>query len=342
MRILIYSPAFHPSVGGLEMVMSILAHEFASAGHAVKVVSLTQDRENNLFPFEVVRFPSQRNLLRLVHWCEVFFMGNISLKGLWPLALLRRTVVVTHQGWYCRLNDETGWQDRLKFLVSRFVTNISSSYSVAGHLPGKSVVIHNPYRDDLFHQVEGVTRDRDIVFLGRLVSHKGADILINALRTLSDKMLAPSVTIVGEGPEEIPLREQCFANGLSGQIDFVGRKSGAELVELLNHHKIMIVPSRVREGLPLVVLEGIASGCYVIGSDVGGVREAIGPCGKTYESHNFIDLAGKIEDTLTNERWKAIDAELRERHLSSHRMKATAQRYLNVIEMAHRGTTAML
>src|SRR5205823_6566523 len=158
----------------------------------------------------------------------------------------------------------TGWQDRLKFLVSRFITNISSSQAVADHLPGKSVVIHNPYRDDLFHKITGNGRDRDIAFLGRLVSQKGGDILIDALLHLRNEGLTPSVTIIGEGPEKEKLHGRCFSGGMEEQISFVGQRQGVELVELLNRHNIMIVPSRVREGLPLVVLEGIACGCYML------------------------------------------------------------------------------
>jgi len=342
MKILIYSPAFHPSVGGLEMVISILAHEFIKAGHDVKVVSLIQDPQNTIFPFEVIRFPYKREFLRLVRWCEVFFMGNISLKGLWPLAFVHRTLVATHQGWYCRLNDKTGWQDRLKFVVSRFITNIASSGAVAKHLPGKSIIIHNPYRDDLFRQIEGITRNRDIVFLGRLVSQKGADILINALRVLRNKGLTPSVTFIGDGPEESTLHEQCIAFDLNGQVKFVGRKSGTELVHLLNRHKIMVVSSRVREGLPLVVLEGIACGCYVVGSNLGGVPEAIGPCGETYHGEDYIKLADALERVLVGERWKTIDQSTRVGHLASHQMEFTAHRYLNVIQIAHQGQNATL
>jgi glycosyltransferase involved in cell wall biosynthesis len=339
MKILIYSPAFHPNVGGLEMVMLILAHEFVCAGHSVKVVSTALDPDESSFTFEVIRSPASREFLALMRWCEVFFMGNISLKGMWPLLLTPRTVVATHQGWYCRSNDETGWQDKLKFLVSRFITNISSSQAVADHLPSKSVVIHNPYRDDLFHEITDSVRDRDIAFLGRLVSQKGGDILINALLHLRNEGLTPSVTIIGDGPEKEKLCNLCLSEGMEEQITFVGKRRDMELVELLNRHKIMIVPSRVREGLPLVVLEGIACGCYVLGSDLGGVPEAIGPCGETYHGDSYIDLAAKLKDILLSERWKTVANETRSRHLQVHEMQATAYRYLDVIERAYKSSS---
>ena len=337
MRILLYSPVFHPSVGGLEMVMSILAHEFVSAGHDVKIVSSTFDPEGTRFPFEVIRKPSARILLGLVRWCEVFFMGNISLRGMWPLLLVPRTVVATHQGWYCRTNDKTGWQDRLKLFVSRFITNVASSQAVADHLPGKSVVIHNPYRDDLFHRMNGTARDRDIVFLGRLVSQKGVDILISALEHLRDSGLSPSATIIGEGPERETLRRRCLLKGLDRQVHFVGARRGAELAALLNRHKIMAIPSRVKEGFGIVALEGIACGCYILGSDRGGVPEAVGPCGETYNADDDLALGKKLKEILLEERWRMVDDGLRTEHLLSHGMKSTARKYLSLIERAYGG-----
>jgi glycosyltransferase involved in cell wall biosynthesis len=148
----------------------------------------------------------------------------------------------------------------------------------------------------------------------------------------------PSTTIVGEGPEKESLRSRCFSEGMEEQISFVGKKQGAELVRVLNRHKIMVVPSRVREGLPLVVLEGIACGCYLLGSDLGGVPEAIGPCGETYQGENHIELAEKLKDVLLNERWNTMGNDSRLNHLQAHEMKATARRYLDVIEYAYRNT----
>ncbi len=102
MKILIYSPAFYPSVGGLETLVSILAAEFVAKGHEVRVVSQTANDQPEHFSFEVVRRPGAAKLLDLTRWCDVYFQANVSLRGLWPLMVVNRPFVVSHNNWYQR------------------------------------------------------------------------------------------------------------------------------------------------------------------------------------------------------------------------------------------------
>src|SRR5436190_3380757 len=240
MKILIYSPAFLPNIGGLEMVVSILAHEFVRSGHEVKVVSTTPATQEKAFPFEVIRKPSPWELVELARWCDVFFQANISLKGIWPLLLLSRPYAVTHQGWYAKPNGNLGWRGHLKLFVTRFAHNISASHFVADHVSYSSTVIPNPYLEDVFFLRKGITREKDLVFLGRLVSDKGVDLLLEALARLKTQGLTPALTVVGSGPEEPSLRKQVRDLALDDQVDFIGPKIGRELAEVLNSHSILV------------------------------------------------------------------------------------------------------
>ena len=69
-----------------------------------------------------------------------------------------------------------------------------------------SVIIVNPYREDIFFRDPSVPRDRDLVLVGRLVSDKGVDLLIEAIHRPRERRLYPNLTIVGGGPE---LRARC-------------------------------------------------------------------------------------------------------------------------------------
>ena len=184
MKILIYSPSFYPRIGGLESVVSSLAQEFTVLGHTVKLVSLTRANDNKMFPFEVIRNPAPQQLLQLADWCDVFFQGCVSMKGLWPHLFIHRPLVITHQTWYRRANGQCNWQDRLKHFVTRFATNISVSQDIAQALPAASTVIPNSYRDDLFYEMPDVERNRELVFLGRLVSDKGVSLLLESMARL--------------------------------------------------------------------------------------------------------------------------------------------------------------
>lgn len=328
-----YSTLFHPSVGGMETVVITLAHQFAEMGHQVQVVTYTPayTTGDDHFPFRVIRNPSGRELLALTRWCEVYYQACISLKGLWPLLRVPRTLFVTHHTWYRRTDGSIGWQDRIKLLVCRFAQNIAISQAIAGHIPAKSHVVPNPYRP-VFRKTDGITPDRDFVFLGRLVSDKGADILLEALNIVKERGLTFRCTITGEGPEKDALQQLSRRYGLQGMVKFTGTVTGEDLIRLLNRHKVMVVPSRWKEPFGVVALEAIACGCVVVGSRGGGLPEAIGPCGLTFENGNAGELADKLGLLLTNpdslHQYRLPAAS----HLSRHSARQIGEEYLRIFE----------
>jgi glycogen synthase len=334
MKIAIYSPLFYPSVGGLETVVSILAHEFYQQGHEVKLISETPASEKNTFPFDVVRNPSRRDLLHLVNWCDVYFQPNISLKGLWPLLLHPKPWVAAHNNWYTRTNGRYGWQDWLKHFVTRFAANISVSQAVAQHISTPSTVIPNPYQAELFQEYPEIERTQELVFLGRLVSDKGVDLLIEALANLKILGLQPRLTIIGQGPEEQSLRQYVETLNLSEQVTFVGVRVEQSLVQLLNAHQIMVVPSRWQEPFGIVALEGIACGCVIVGSEGGGLQEAIGPCGLTFPNGDVQALTNVLSELLLHPETQHPYRQAATAHLSQHQSVQVAAAYLRVFEAA--------
>lgn len=334
MKILIYSPLFYPSVGGLETVVSILADEFVEQGHTVKLVSTVTITDKKVFPFEVICKPNFLKLLNLTQWCDVYFQPVISLKGIWTLLISPKPWVVAHHNWYTRPNGSLGWQDHLKKFILRFATNISVSQAVAKHISTQSVIIPNPYRDDIFYKIPKSSRNKDLVFLGRLVSDKGVDLLIQSLAELKQMGLSLKLTIIGSGPEESNLREQARVLAVSEQIEFVGVKVEQELIELLNTHKIMVIPSRWQEPFGIVALEGIACGCVVVGSEGGGLKDAIGPCGVTFPNGDVQALTQTLFNLLKNPEQLANYRANSYAHLLCHQKSAVAKAYLEVIEAA--------
>ena len=337
MKILFYSPAFLPNVGGLELNVANLAARIAAMGHEVVVVTQTAGREPDDFLFQVVRRPSPLELLRWTRWCDVFHQANVSLRGLWPLPLVRRPWVVSHHSWYCRTEGHIAWQDRLKRYLLRFAAaSISVSQAIADDLATPSVVIPNSYRDDLFRLLPGVARTEELVFVGRLVSDKGVDVLLDALALLAEGNLRPRLTVVGDGPERPRLEEQAARLGIAGQVGFLGTRTDAELVEILNRHRVLVAPSRYREPFGIVALEGIACGCVAVGSAGGGLRDAIGPCGETFENGDAADLARVLGRLLRHPETHAEYLGNAERHLALHRADRAAAAYLAEIEKAAR------
>jgi glycogen synthase len=329
LKILISSHAFLPTVGGIENVSIMLADEFVRAGHKVKLITQTVGAEDSSLPYPVIRRPRSRILLNLLHWCDVYFHNNISLRTAWPLLFVHRPLVVTHQTWIPPAGAR-GLAGRLKHYVFAQSTNISISTAIAADLPAPSVVIGNPYDSLVFRELPDVPKDRDVVFCGRLVADKGADILLKALGILERIGLYPELSIIGAGPEENNLRSMTRALRLQGQITFEGKKSGHELAQRLNAHRIMVVPTIWREPIGIVALEGIASGCVVVGSADGGLKEAIGPCGVSFPNGDAEALAALLEGLIRSPELCADYRANAAAHLSGYTKTVVAEKYLHI------------
>ncbi|MEC4984437.1 MAG: glycosyltransferase family 4 protein [Oscillatoria sp. PMC 1068.18] len=334
MKILISSPLFYPSIGGLETVVSLLASEFVQQKHQVKLATETSARGTKNFTFEVIRKPNPQLLLSLTQWCDVYFQPNISLKQIWPLLIIRKPWVVAHHNWYTRSNGNLSWQDYLKHFSLKFASGISVSKAVANHLSTPSTVIPNPYQKDIFVEIPEIPRDKELVFLGRLVSDKGVDLLLQALANLKQIGLTPKLTIIGSGPEESNLHQQTQQLQINELVDFVGVKIDQELTKLLNAHQIMVIPSRWQEPFGVVALEGIACGCVIVGSEGGGLKEAIGNCGVTFPNGDIKSLTQVLFNLLSNPEQLNLYRQNSQKHLINYQPVVIAKAYLQVMQQA--------
>lgn len=325
MKIVIHSPAFHPMIGGLEAFAAMLAGGLHAGVQALadserhEVVVLCQSDlpadEAEPFPFRVVRRAGFREMARWMAWADVVIHAQISLKGLLPWLITRRPLLVSHQTW---LREEGGapltWQTRLKRLACRFAVNVTCSAAIGRDLGLPHLVIPNPYDDALFHPRPEVARDRDLLFVGRLVSDKGADLLLEAVAQLAAQGIQMTATITGSGPEELALKSQAEKLGIADRVRFTGPLRGEALAQEMNAHRVLVVPSRWAEPFGIVALEGAASGCVVVASDGGGLPEAVGPCGLLFDSGCVDGLVKTVMQALQME--PSLPA--CERHLQKH------------------------
>jgi glycogen(starch) synthase len=332
MRILIRTGPFYPSIGGMEAVMQMLAEEFARADHHVTVVTCSLNSNPDAFPFRVLRRPSFWRLWQAHREADVVILGNMSLWWFLMLCLCPRPWIATHHGWYGQVGSPRPWQEWLKVALTGFASaNVSVSAAVNRFLGNPGIVIPNPFDHETFRLMPEVPRNRDLVFLGRLVSDKGADVLVEALALLRQKGIRPGLTMIGSGPELENLQGQAASLGVEGQIDFVGPRRGVELARSLNAHRIMVIPSRWNEPFGVVALEGIACGCVIVASSGGGLPEAAGPCGVSFPNQDASALAARLEEVLTQpelvDRLRSAAAD----HLARHDRKEIAGSYFEVL-----------
>jgi glycosyltransferase involved in cell wall biosynthesis len=330
MKILLWSNAFYPAIGGLEEFARMMATEFSSQGHSVTVITNTIEQDSREFPFVVVRRPKPTVLFGLVRQCDVYFQNHISLRTAWPLLFLNRPWFVLSQTWL----STTTLLGKIKHFTMRFAHPVSCSNEIASHLRVPSAVINNCYDDAVFCNTQA-PRDKDLIFVGRLAPEKGIPILIDALR-LVQHVYPARLTIIGEGALKTELVSYAHDSGVSHLIDFLGSQTPGNINEFLNRHRVLVVPSLYREPFGIVALEGIASGCIVVGSEGGGLKDAIGPCGMTFPNGNSVELAKRLEQLLLGHNLAAYRAGA-PAHLKRFTKEAVAGSYLRIFAAALSG-----
>lgn len=335
MRILLFSHLFAPRIGGIETMSKILAQNFAAHGHEVRVITTTPDESSSgdCLGMPVIRNPSARALAREVSWCDLCFHNNISLTYAWPILISRRPWVVTTQTWIARHDGNLGWREHLKRLLLKRAHSVAISQAIAETLPVSSEIIPNCYDSTTFYEVNNPLPHRplDLIFVGRLVSDKGVDLALDALKMLAKQNLRPTLTVVGEGPEISNLESQVTRLGLNDQVNFVGSIQGAALAREFHQHRIQLVPSRWAEPFGIVALEGAACGCLVLGSQNGGLSDAIGPCGETFPNGNATALANLIAQALRGDMVIPSRVE-RQKHLRKHQPESVTKAYLALFD----------
>jgi glycosyltransferase involved in cell wall biosynthesis len=116
--------------------------------------------------------------------------------------------------------------------------------------------------------------DFHVLCLGRLVAIKGFDVLIESL----SGAVGIALVVAGDGPER--RRLEALAAGRKVRASFVGAVDSSRRAELLAAADVFVLPSRVlpggrHEGLPVALLEAMASGLPVIATRTGGIPEVV-------------------------------------------------------------------
>ncbi len=114
---------------------------------------------------------------------------------------------------------------------------------------------------------------RSVVFLGRLGERKGVYELVGAIGRLREQGVVAKWTIAGDGEVE-HVRQLVESRGLSETIAVPGWVGRQEVAELLRTHGVFCLPSK-DEGLPIALLESMASGLACVVTPVGGIPELV-------------------------------------------------------------------
>lgn len=171
------------------------------------------------------------------------------------------------------------------------------------------------------------TPNRNVLFLGRLREKKGIFDLVRAIPRIAEAI--PNVKFILAGDGELDAVSQLARTlNVENYIELPGWVEGEDKDRLLNRAEILILPSYF-EGLPICILEAMATGVPVISTNVGGIPEVLdnGNCGMLLPPG---DVDGIIAATIL----LMSDVKLCERMRSAARARIEAYYSLRAVTSA--------
>lgn len=125
-----------------------------------------------------------------------------------------------------------------------------------------------------------VNRPLHVVSVGRLVEKKGLPFLIDAIALLRDRGIDCRCTLVGDGPMRPLLRKQIEELSLTDRVQLAGVRPLTEVSAFLKDAAVLVAPCIIseggdRDGLPTILVEGMALGTPCISTRVVGIPELI-------------------------------------------------------------------
>ncbi len=203
-----------------------------------------------------------------------------------------------------------GKADMIKYLNPELAVTFSSLTGDRDHEVFVNFVPTYAFRD-------GPKRyDRYVLFVGYPFYLKGVDILIEAFNRISPRYPDFSLKIIGHCPD--PSFYEKLADG-NENIVIEKAVYYDDIIQEFRNCYCFVLPSR-SEGMGRVLIEAMASGKAVIGSNVGGIPSIVseGENGYLFECGNVEELAGKLEMLLGDEALARKLGETAQRHVEQN------------------------
>jgi glycosyltransferase involved in cell wall biosynthesis len=148
---------------------------------------------------------------------------------------------------------------------------IRKLYGIASH---RIDIVGGGYDENVFAvQPKAKPPQVEMLYAGKLSFAKGVDVLLRTVQSLQRADVHLHLAGSGTGEEG-----QCcldLAEKMGNLVTVHGRINQQDLARLMGSCHIFILPS-FYEGLPLVLLEALASGCRIITTDLAGCKELLG------------------------------------------------------------------
>jgi glycogen(starch) synthase len=298
MRILFWSSAFLPQIGGIGVLAAQFLPAMRERGYEYIVVSSQGDRNlpsnTTQKGIPVHRFPFWQSLVDMDELVKVklqvaelkqrFAPDLIHINGVGRDEFFHLVTASAHPApLLVTLHGE--WVLQADAIVRRTLQNaawvvgcsnaiLDKGQRLAPEIVSRSSVIHNAIAETSTLPEPLSAQAQRLICIGRLSKEKGFDLALSAFASIVTRFPDLRLVIVGDGPERMRLAQQAAEIGLKDAIDFVGWVAPENVPGLINTATVVVMPSRA-ESLPVVALQTAQMARPVVGTRVGGLPEVV-------------------------------------------------------------------
>jgi len=377
MRICLYTATALPKLGGQEAVVDALARHFVRLGHQPLVLAPRPRRPLRVrdaeLPYPVRRHPRFFSTSDFISWYRLFLSSAharhhfdvVHCHDVYPTGYLAALckpklglpLVITSHGGDVRENNPRLQKGAIPARCLTALRTADALISISPFTeqgfrrlcPEARQIVTIPNGIDLdAYRVRAsrpssldprIQQGHYVLFLGRLTKRKGVDVLLEAIAKVPANG-AVQLVIAGSGDEQAQLESQTRESGLQERVRFLGRVEGSQKIYLLQNAICTVMPSRVWEAFPLVLLETYAAGRPVVGSAVPGIADLVreGETGKLVEQENPDLLAAALRELLADPGRADRLGRAAYQVAEAYSWESVARRHVELYEQLCRGT----
>ncbi|AKG22537.1 glycosyltransferase family 4 protein [Calothrix sp. 336/3] len=194
--------------------------------------------------------------------------------------------------------------------LARLLTRIGTAFLADSHtacsnflgescsFPWLVKTIYNPIDISEYQQpknLEHLSEEKKLIFVGRLDADKGVDILLKAVKLLNEEQKKFQLVIIGDGPQAGELKQLAQSLEINDYVQFLGKLPHTEVLNHVKNALALVAPSRWQDPAPYTVLEASSVQTCTIVSQMGGLPEVGGPHSLSFKNGDIRELANCLK-----------------------------------------------
>ena len=297
MKILLISPT-SGGIGGVAQHVDGLSQFLTEAGHEVDILSSAntftipiKGLKNPSFMFSSflkTKFKNDNDIVHAHHIAGALAMKNFSCKKILSIHGVYSKNIAQLYG-KTTSNISKKYEKMALNLVDAITVNSKEGYDYYTKMGFNVVQIPNAIDLNIIPKKSTKQFKNQLIFAGRLSKEKGIEILLEVALQLPDDY---HLLIAGSGPLEEKVRSLADKKT---NVHYLGYQPKQDVLSLIHGSDLLIQPS-LEEGISSTLLEAMACGTCILGSDIEGISEIIenNKTGLLVEPNNRDELLNKI------------------------------------------------